>query len=107
MLPPSQSPVHKLVSLWRKSRPLCLHEVNTARAAIYTAAVHEISANSNAGHVYDPAADARFRWACEWINVADGSCPSISDDTEFLATYLMDPKPTIESFKHAAAHDIS
>lgn len=91
MLHPSVSPIHRLVSAWWKSRPPSAFEINASRAALFEAATHEITANSNAGRAYDPLADNRFLWATQWLNHAEGSIRQIDPRIQQLAEVFLTP----------------
>ena len=95
--------MHQLVAIWRDCRPPGKLEVSACRARLFTAAVHEINAKANAGICYDPMQDARFNWACQWLDLAYGSIHSIDPTTEMLCSITMNPCP--HSHKHLAAAD--
>jgi hypothetical protein len=103
MLPPEQSPIHQLVTLWRGSRLPTRLEIPACRARLYAAATHEITAHFNTGKSYDPAADHRFRWASQWIEVAEGGRKTVDPDVEFTLTVILTPCPSAQ--KLAAAND--
>ena len=93
MLPPALSPVHILVSTWRKSRLARRDELSACRSALLTAAVREIAANNEQGILYDPVADQRFQWALQWIAVSAEERRAIDPDTEFLTSLLLQDCP--------------
>ena len=103
MLPPDQSPVHQLGTLWRALPPPKHHDIPACRARLFTAATHEITAHANAGKSYDPMTDQRFHWAAQWIDVGDGSRPSIDPNVESILTLILTPCPAAR--KLAAAND--
>lgn len=103
MLPPDQSPVHQLVSLWITCRKPQRLELPACRARLFTAATHEITAHAEAGNSYDPMSDARFRWAVQFLEVAEESRKSIDPDIQFTLEMILTPCPT--SCKLAAAND--
>lgn len=106
MLPPNQSPIHQLASLWRGSRLPGPCEISACRARLFTAATHEITAKAKAGIQYDPLRDHRFIWCAQWLAVADGDIKAIDPNTEFLATLTLQEAPILTN-KHIAASDIS
>ncbi len=91
MLPPDQSPVHILVSGWWQSRQPFHHEIMASRAALWTAATHEITANANRGVAYDPLGDRRVQWASQWIDQAGKIRPHIDPDLHNLAAIFFNP----------------
>jgi hypothetical protein len=104
-LPPEKSPVYQLVSKWRKSALPKVSELSACRAAIFTAAVHQMNACSLDGIAYNPLTDNKFLWACQWIDCADPDMArtAIDPTVEFAAHLLMDEP--IQSHKHLAAAD--
>lgn len=91
MLAQDQSPIHILVSQWWKSRPPFQHELSACRAALFTAATHEITANANNGKIYDPLDDRRFQWASQWLDSAGKPRPLIDPDIHNLAAMFFSP----------------
>jgi hypothetical protein len=85
MLPQDQSPIHILVSKWWTSRPPVSDEIAACRAALFTAATHEITGNANAGTAYNPLHDRRFQWAAQWID------RTIDPDIHHLAATFFNP----------------
>jgi hypothetical protein len=108
MLPAAQSPIHEVVSdLWRRAeiaQPPPHLQVPSVRERLYSAAAEEIRKSLQACTVYDPAGDFRFRWAVQFLEVADGSRRHIDPDITTLATMFFTPAPP-PSFKHIAAND--
>jgi hypothetical protein len=102
MLPPDISPLHKLIRIWRSQRPPHSHEIAACRARLFEAATLEIIAHTNQSIPYDPLMDKRFCWAAEYLQVADGTLPQISPDTELLCRLLMDPAPMSQKIRAAA-----
>lgn len=93
MLPPDQSPIHQLVSVWWDNcRPPFRHELAAARIFLWTAALREIEANAAISSGYDPICDNRFLWATQWLDLAEGHrttiCPRI---TACAAVFLAPP----------------
>lgn len=91
MLQPEKSPVHQLVSKWWHLRQPFPHEVAGCRAAIFTAATHEVTANANSGKNYNPLDDRRFIWANQWIDLGEGSIKRIDDNVHALAALFFNP----------------
>lgn len=98
------SPIYDLVSIWRVCRAPGPLEITAARARLFTAAVHEITAKAADGIKYDPMRDVRFRWASQWLDLHERSIPAIDEDTEFACGMVMNERPPM-SHKHLQAHD--
>lgn len=97
------SPVASLVSAWR-CRPLPrFGETIPLRQKLFSAASEEITAKAANGRAYDPVLDARFLWAAQWLEVAEGTRHSIDPEIDMLCRFTMEPCPT--SHKHLQAND--
>ena len=93
MLPPDHSPLHAvLLPLWETQRHQShirnalrssgsLAEIALLRRKLWMAALQEMEANFAASRTYyDPGRDARFEWACQFLDVLDGSRDSVDTD---------------------------
>lgn len=90
MLPPTESPIHLLVSSWFA----CPHPpavTTDLRVELFTAATEEILRNKELGRVYDPLADNRFKWAAQWLDLGDRCISAIDDDLHALVAFIFNP----------------
>lgn len=90
LLSATHSHVHALVAKWWHSRLPTLEEIPAARAALWTAATHQITHLANHGHAYDPLADCRFLWATQWLDRAAGLLREITPAIQRQATLCFD-----------------
>ena len=102
MLPTDISPVHRLVSSWFTCLPPASTFTTNFRLALWQAATEEILLNRDAGKVYDPLADNRFKWAAQWLDLSDRCIKSIDPSVHLAAEYIFAPPPPL-SRQHAAA----
>ena len=98
------SPMRQLVAIWRSCRLPSPTEVSACRARLSTAAVHAITSKAQQGIPYDPLMDTRFKWAAQWLDVADGSRRHIDQEVDFLFRLSMDQAPL--SRKLLSANDL-
>ena len=99
------SPIHTLVQPWFGTPPPKAHAISQHRAALYQAACDEIRLKAEADLIYDPADDRRFLWACQWLDVANGTRYRIDLALhDCAAMFFGTPQHT---HRHAAAADPS
>lgn len=103
MLSPANSPIHRLATLWWRARLPVTTEIPACRARLFEAATHEITANANAGHNYDPLADRRFLWATQYLALAEGEIKEIDPAILATAAVFLDPNPVRQPRHHLAA----
>jgi len=102
MLPPTSSPIHILVSSWWNSRPPAVSAITDCRVSLFMAATGEILRHKELGRVYDPLADNRFKWAAQWLDLADRTIHAIDPAIALSAEFIFNPPPPL-SRQHAAA----
>jgi hypothetical protein len=93
-----------LVTLWRSCRLPGPLEASACRARLFEAATREIAAKGDNGISYDPLHDIRFKWAAQWIEVAEGERKTVDPEVDMLCRFAMEPAPLTR--KHAAAGDL-
>jgi len=85
---PRRNPVACLVAGWRHLRLPTPPQVMGYREALFSATLEEVRLQSAAGVLYDPSEDYRFKWACQWLAVAEGSLRRVDqrlcDIVEFM-----------------------
>ena len=82
MLAQECSPIHLLVSSWW----------NSLR-------------NQTLGKVYDPLSDNRFKWAAQWLDLADRCIPVIDPSVAQSAAFIFNEAAPQQSRQHAAANN--
>lgn len=104
MIPPAQSPIHRLVSRWWGTPAPPLLTTDAKRLSLWLAAVDEIVVHQSTGTIYDPLADNRFLWAAQWLDVGS-QCRSSIDPAVTLAAEYIFAAPRSPSRQHLAAGD--
>jgi hypothetical protein len=99
------SPIHTLVSTWWGRKPPFADNISAHRARLYEAAAAEIHLKQESNLIYDPAADNRFLWACQWLDVANGTRHRIDLAATDSVSYIFNDPPSCRL--HAAAADLS
>lgn len=98
------SPIHHLVSAWFGTKPPVIHRVSALRADLYQAAAETIRYKAAADLIYDPPGDCRFQWACQWLDVANGTRLRIDLGVTDSAAWLFRQQAPATA-AHAAAAD--
>ena len=98
------SPIYTLVQSWWSTKPPAAHRISAHRSSLYSAASSEIALKAEGDLIYDPADDRRFLWACQWLDVANGTRPRIDIALNDCAAMFFSAPP-ITTHHHAAAAD--
>ena len=80
-----------ILGLWTASMHPHRMMVPKLRERLYEAALDEIRRLASQGKNYDPGADNRFKWACQWLEVAEGERPSVDCHLATIVEYLLTP----------------
>ena len=100
-----ESPIYDLVAPWWGTPSPRASQISRHRAALYEAAAKEIRLNDDANVIYDPSDDHRFVWACQWLDVANGTRHRIElAVTDCAAMFFTEPA---HSRRHSAASNNS
>jgi hypothetical protein len=86
-----ESPLHRLVlSWWKLDSGAPRLSVGLFREALFEAALATIRLPRPNRRLYDPNADYRFQWACQWLEVAEGDRPAVDVSVHNVASFLFD-----------------
>ncbi len=105
MLAQECSPIHLLVSSWWNSLLPRTHAITDMRVSLFNAATEEILRNQTLGKVYDPLSDNRFKWAAQWLDLADRCIPVIDPSVAQSAAFIFNEAAPQQSRQHAAANN--
>ena len=79
-----------VASWWALHTPPPRLSVTLFREALFATALEQIRSAARLGRNYDPTADHRFRWACQWLDVAEGERQSVDGHLDSIMHFLMD-----------------
>ncbi len=95
MLPPENSPLHRLIlPWWQAERRPTLFQAQAMREALFAAALQEIlDHHTTLKKSTDPTRDPRFKWAIQHLELIEGDRHAVDEDIRLTASVYLDPVP--------------